>query len=57
MYECVSISILFVPRILCKILHNVRKCLFLGHFFVPTYEGNLQKKAGKVFLKFQNGQK
>ena len=51
MYECVSISILFVPRILCKILHNVRKCLFLGHFFVPTYEGNLQKKGWESFFE------
>jgi hypothetical protein len=57
MYECLSISILFVPLILCKILHNVKKFGFWKAFLSLHMKENCKKKTGKVFLKFQNGQK
>jgi hypothetical protein len=34
-----------------KTLHNVEKCLFLGYFFVPTYEGKFQKKGWESFFE------
>jgi hypothetical protein len=34
-----------------KILHNVENFAFLRVFFVPSYEGNLQKKGWESFFE------